>query len=58
MNAKMGKPQGTTGTVTFDGAMGSKPAVRDASGRVWVQSVNPNLWLPCDVRPEQFVAGE
>ena len=56
MNAKMGKPQGTDGTITFDGSVGTKAAVRAEDGRFFVQSVNPNLWLPANIRSDQFRA--
>jgi len=50
MNAKHGRPAGTTGTITFEAsahmAARTVPAVRDANGNLWVPAANPHLWLP------------
>lgn len=56
MNYRQGRPEGTTGTVQFDGRIGRRPAVRDSRGVVWVPSVNRALWLRCNVRHDQFEA--
>jgi hypothetical protein len=60
MNAKHGKPEGTSGTITFDASAyreaRTEPAVRDADGNYWTPAMNPNLWLPTNVRDDQFTA--
>lgn len=56
MNAKMKATlKGIEGRVLFDNGNVSK-AVKTADGTVYVQSVNPNLYLPCtDEAAELFI---
>lgn len=54
MSAHVGTPEGAKGTIDFDGMDQPRPAVRTEDGRYYVQTVNPNLWLPAQIRPEQF----
>lgn len=56
MNAHHGTPTGTKGTVKFDGMPEPKNAVLRENGVIFVQSVNPHLWLPTTARAEQFTA--